>query len=90
MAALFVAGATDPVIGRALARLWNLLALPADLAADPVTAARMLEVMSDPDAYPSARARRPDPGRAARRPGAADRRRGPADPLDDPEALTHG
>jgi hypothetical protein len=52
MTALFVAGETDPVIGRALARLWNLLALPADLAADPVVAGRMLAVMSDPDAYP--------------------------------------
>jgi flavin-dependent dehydrogenase len=53
MVALFVAAETDPVIARALARLWNLLALPADLATDPVTAARMLEVMSDPDAYPA-------------------------------------
>jgi len=53
MIALFVAAETDPVIARALARLWNLLALPSDLATDPVTAARMLEVMSDPDAYPA-------------------------------------
>ena len=90
MAALFVAGATDPVIGRALARLWNLLALPADLAADPVTAARMLEVMSDPDAYPPPE--RVGPTRAellaALEPPTAGAV--PADPLDDPEALTHG
>ena len=52
MAALFAAGATDPVIGRALARLWNLLALPADLAADPEVVARMAAVLADPDAYP--------------------------------------
>ena len=52
MAALFVAGETDPVIGRALARVWNLLALPTDIAADPETTARMAAVFADPDAYP--------------------------------------
>ena len=35
MAAVFVAGATDPVIGRGLMRLWNLLATPEDLMQDP-------------------------------------------------------
>jgi 2-polyprenyl-6-methoxyphenol hydroxylase-like FAD-dependent oxidoreductase len=52
MAAVFAAGATDPVIGRALARLWNMLDRPADLAADPEVVARMAAVMADPDAYP--------------------------------------
>jgi 2-polyprenyl-6-methoxyphenol hydroxylase-like FAD-dependent oxidoreductase len=52
MSALFVAGATDPVIGRALARLWNLLDTPAALAAKPEVVARMAAVMADPDAHP--------------------------------------
>jgi 2-polyprenyl-6-methoxyphenol hydroxylase-like FAD-dependent oxidoreductase len=52
MSALFVAGATDPVIGRALARLWNVLDTPAQLAGRPDVVARMAEVMSHPDDYP--------------------------------------
>ena len=52
MGALFVAGATDPVIGRALARLWNLLETPAQLASRPDVVARMADVMSRPDDYP--------------------------------------
>ncbi len=52
MAAVFAAGATDPVIGRALARLWNLLDWPADLATQPDVVARMAAVMADPDAHP--------------------------------------
>lgn len=52
MAAVFVAAATDPVIGRAMTRFWNLLATPADLAADADLTARMAAVMADPDAYP--------------------------------------
>ena len=52
MAALFAAGATDPVIGRALARLWNLLDLPSDLAADAEVVTRMAAVMADSDAHP--------------------------------------
>ena len=90
MAALFVAGATDPVIGRALARLWNLQALPADLANDPVTAARMLEVMSDPDAYPPPE--RVGPTRAQLLAALASERIGTArpDPHDEPEAVTRG
>ncbi len=52
MAAVFAAGAADPVIGRALARLWNLLDRPADLATQPEVVARMAAVMADPDAYP--------------------------------------
>ncbi len=52
MTAVFVAGATDPVIGRGLARLWNLLSSWEDLMADPELMARIMEVMADPDAYP--------------------------------------
>jgi 2-polyprenyl-6-methoxyphenol hydroxylase-like FAD-dependent oxidoreductase len=98
MAALFVAGATDPVIGRALARLWNLLALPADLATDSVTAGRMMEVMANPDAYPPPE--REGPSRAELvaalggvPDGGAGRAADPDDADDDPrapEALTHG
>jgi hypothetical protein len=52
LAALFVAAATDPIIGRAVVRLMNLLATPADLAAEPEFLARAAEVMGNPDAYP--------------------------------------
>lgn len=52
MAAVFVAGATDPVIGRGLMRLWNLLASPEELMADGAFMTRVFEVMADPDAYP--------------------------------------
>jgi 2-polyprenyl-6-methoxyphenol hydroxylase-like FAD-dependent oxidoreductase len=53
MAAVFVAAATDPVIGRAMTRFWNLLATPADLMADPEFLGRVAEVMADPSAYPT-------------------------------------
>jgi 2-polyprenyl-6-methoxyphenol hydroxylase-like FAD-dependent oxidoreductase len=52
MGALFSAAATDPILGRALARLMNLLTLPQDLMADPAVLARASEVMANPDAYP--------------------------------------
>ncbi len=52
MARVFAAGATDPVIGRALTRLMNLLTLPADLAADPEFGARVAEIFANPEAYP--------------------------------------
>ena len=52
MAAVFAAAATDPVIGRAMVRFWNLLATPADLMTDPALMARMAEVMANPDDYP--------------------------------------
>jgi len=51
--ALLAAAATDPVLGRAMARFWNLLATPADLMGDPEYMARAAAVMADPDAYPS-------------------------------------
>jgi len=50
---VFVAAATDPIIGRGLARLWNLLITPAQMATDTVLAGRMAEVMANPDAYPT-------------------------------------
>ena len=52
LAAVFVAAATDPVIGRGLARFWNLLATPAELMTDGELLTRMAVVMADPDAYP--------------------------------------
>jgi len=52
MAALFVAAETDPIIGRGIARFFNLLATPADLMADAELLARMAEVMANPEAYP--------------------------------------
>jgi len=50
--AVMAAGQTDPVIGRGMARLWNLLTRPADLNAEPDFMARVIEVMADPEAYP--------------------------------------
>ncbi|WP_436794228.1 NAD(P)/FAD-dependent oxidoreductase [Actinospongicola halichondriae] len=52
MGAVFAAAATDPIIGRALARFMNMLATPADLMTDGATMTRMAEVMSNPDDYP--------------------------------------
>ena len=49
---ILVAAATDPVLGRGFARLWNLVATPAELAADPAYAARVAEVLAEPDKYP--------------------------------------
>lgn len=52
MGAVFAAAATDPIIGRALARFMNMLATPADLMTDGATMTRMAEVMANPDDYP--------------------------------------
>lgn len=54
MAVVFAAGATDPVIGRGLARFMNLLQTPAQLLADGELMTRIAEVMADPDAHPVA------------------------------------
>jgi len=51
MGALFAAAQTDPIIGRGMARFWNLLATPVDLMGDAQLMARMAEVMADPDSY---------------------------------------
>lgn len=52
MAAIFVAAGTDPVIGRAIARLMNLLTTPAEMMSDPEVLAAVAHVMADLDAYP--------------------------------------
>ena len=49
---MFVAAATDPVIGRAMVRFWNLLVTPARLTADVELMARMAEVMAHPEDHP--------------------------------------
>jgi len=51
--AVMAASQTDPVIGRGMARLWNLLTRPAELNDDPEFMARVGEVMADPEAYPA-------------------------------------
>jgi len=51
--ALMAASQTDPVVGRAMARLWNLLVLPAELNADPEFTARAAAIMGDPVGYPA-------------------------------------
>jgi len=50
--AVMVAAQTNPVIGRAFARFWNLLSLPTDLMADAEFLAEVAKVAADPDAYP--------------------------------------
>jgi 2-polyprenyl-6-methoxyphenol hydroxylase-like FAD-dependent oxidoreductase len=52
IAAVFAAAATDPILGRALARFMNLLTTPAELMSDGAVLGRMAEVMADPEAYP--------------------------------------
>ena len=52
MARVFAAAATDPVIGRGLTRMMNLLTLPAELAADPEFGARVAAIFADPESYP--------------------------------------
>lgn len=52
LVAVFSAAATDPIIGRAIARLMNLMATPAELMADGALLARVAEVMANPDDYP--------------------------------------
>jgi 2-polyprenyl-6-methoxyphenol hydroxylase-like FAD-dependent oxidoreductase len=52
LAAVFVAAATDPILGRGLARFMNLLMTPAQLMSDPALLARMAEVMANPDQFP--------------------------------------
>lgn len=52
LAAVFVAAQSDPVLGRGLARFWNLLLTPAELAADTTYTARVAEVLSNPGEYP--------------------------------------
>jgi 2-polyprenyl-6-methoxyphenol hydroxylase-like FAD-dependent oxidoreductase len=49
MTAVFAAAATDPVIGRGVSRMMNLLTTPADLMADGPFLTRVAEIMADPD-----------------------------------------
>lgn len=49
LAAVFASAATDPIIGRGIARFMNTLATPADLMADAALLTRIAEVMADPD-----------------------------------------
>jgi len=51
--AVLQAGQSDSVIGRAMARQWNLLTLPAELDSDPAFVARAAAIMGDPEAYPT-------------------------------------
>ncbi|HVV37734.1 MAG TPA: FAD-dependent oxidoreductase [Acidimicrobiales bacterium] len=53
MRALFLAAQTDPVIGRAFARFFNLLALPQEFMADPEIMRRVGDVMMHPENYPA-------------------------------------
>jgi 2-polyprenyl-6-methoxyphenol hydroxylase-like FAD-dependent oxidoreductase len=52
MGAVFVAAQTDPVVGRTIARLMNLLITPAEMMADAAFLARAAEIMASPDDYP--------------------------------------
>jgi 2-polyprenyl-6-methoxyphenol hydroxylase-like FAD-dependent oxidoreductase len=49
LTAVFAAAATDPIIGRGVSRMMNLLSTPADLMADAPFLARVAEIMADPD-----------------------------------------
>lgn len=53
IARVFAAGGRDPVVGRGLMRMMNLLATPSDLLADPAFLARAMEIASDPERYPA-------------------------------------
>jgi len=52
MVRVFAAAATDPVIGRGLTRMMNLLTLLSELAADPEFGARVAAIFADPESYP--------------------------------------
>jgi len=52
LGAVLAASVTDPIIGRGMARFWNLLATPDDLMTDGELMSRMAEVMADPEAHP--------------------------------------
>ena len=52
LAAVFAAAATDPILGRGIARFMNLLATPLDLMGDAEFLGRVAAVMADPDSVP--------------------------------------
>lgn len=49
---VLVAAQTDPVIGRAMVRFWNLLGTPAQIMGDPEVMAAVAGVLAEPDRYP--------------------------------------
>ncbi len=52
IAALFVAAESEPILGRGLAKLFNLLVTPTQLAADAAFTAKSMEVFANPAAWP--------------------------------------
>ncbi len=52
IARIFAAGAQDPIVGRGLMRLMNLLATPSELMADPEFLTRAMTILGDPETYP--------------------------------------
>jgi 2-polyprenyl-6-methoxyphenol hydroxylase-like FAD-dependent oxidoreductase len=52
MQTVMAAGATDPVIGRAFLRVFNMLLQPADLGRDPEFVGRVAQVLANPEAHP--------------------------------------
>jgi 2-polyprenyl-6-methoxyphenol hydroxylase-like FAD-dependent oxidoreductase len=62
LGAVLVAARTDPVIGRGLARFWNLLSTPAELMADPALVGRVADVVSRPGDFPLPARRGPTRG----------------------------
>lgn len=52
IARVFAAGGRDPVVGRGILRLMNMLATPSELMADPEFLTRAMEIMADPETYP--------------------------------------
>ncbi|HEX7135600.1 MAG TPA: FAD-dependent oxidoreductase [Iamia sp.] len=52
IARIFAAGRQDPIVGRGLMRLMNLLTTPSDLMADPEFLARAMTILGDPETYP--------------------------------------
>lgn len=49
---VLVAAQTDPVIGRAMARFWNLLGTPAEIVGEPAVMAAVAAVLAEPERYP--------------------------------------
>lgn len=52
LGAVMAASATDPVIGRAMIRVFNLLTRPDELMNDPAFVTRVMEVLADPSGLP--------------------------------------
>jgi len=49
---LLVAAQTDPVLGRAMVRFWNLLGTPLEIMGDPDVMAAAAAVLAEPEKYP--------------------------------------